>query len=171
NLYGNIFAAIGSVNETDTGSEESFAFGPTAVVKASQVFYRTAHTIAFVNHRPILAGHVLVSSIRAAKRLQELNEEEIRDLFCTVQKVQKAVESEFGANASTIAIQDGVDAGQSIEHIHAHVIPRKPTDFGGNIDQIYSELQKHDKSEHISKTKLRTDEEMLLESTKLKTYF
>ncbi|CAG2123334.1 unnamed protein product, partial [Medioppia subpectinata] len=42
NLYGNIFAAIGSVNETDTGSEESFAFGPTAVVKASQVFYRTA---------------------------------------------------------------------------------------------------------------------------------
>ncbi|CAG2159773.1 unnamed protein product, partial [Oppiella nova] len=75
NLYGNIIPAIDLVHKTDSNSEESFAFGPTAVVKASQVFCRTDHSIAFVNHRPVLAGHVLVAPIRDAKRLQDLSRE------------------------------------------------------------------------------------------------
>ena len=168
-LYGNIIAAQDLVQSLDE-PQQSFQFG-SALVKENQIFYKTKHTIAFVNHRPVLAGHVLVAPIREAKRLADLNSDEITDLFVSVQKVQKAVETEFDANASTIAIQDGVDAGQSIEHLHVHLLPRKPTDFGGNVDQIYSELQTHDKNEFKSKFRLRTDEEMAVESNKLKNLF
>lgn len=167
-LYGNIISANDFENlESDT----SFQFGPSAVVTNFQVFYKTRHSIAFVNHRPILSGHVLVSVIREAKRLQNLSSEEVSDLFLTVQRVQNAIEKEYGASSTTIAIQDGPDAGQSIAHLHVHIIPRKPTDFEGRIDQLYLELQKHDKQQHKEKYRLRTDEEMSNEANRLKKYF
>ncbi|XP_054160837.1 deaminated glutathione amidase-like isoform X2 [Oppia nitens] len=170
-LYGNIIPAEDIEAKLDSNTDQSFQFGPTVVVKPEQIFYKTKQTVAFVNHRPILAGHVLVAPIRAAKRLQDLNSTEITDFFTVVQKVQKAIETEYDAKASTVGIQDGIDAGQSIEHLHAHLLPRKPTDFGGNVDQLWAELQKHDKTEHKSKYRVRTDEEMSAESNKLKSYF
>ena len=169
-LYGNIIPAKAIAQQTTNG-DQPFQFGPTAVVSSSQVFYRSEHSIAFVNHRPLLDGHVLVASLRPVKRLGDLNQEEVTDLFCLVQRVQKAIETEFSANASTVAIQDGLDAGQSIEHLHVHLLPRKPSDFEGKIDQIYVELQKHDKTEHSSKFRLRTDEEMAIQANRLKKYF
>ena len=170
-LYGNIITAQELTNNCEDNEKFEFNFGPNAIVKGYQIFFRTQHSIAFVNHRPVLSGHVLVAPIRSAKRLQDLNSEEINDLFSVVQRVQKAIETEYEANASTIAIQDGIDAGQSIEHLHVHILPRKPTDFGGHTDQIYVELQKHDKNEHKSKFRLRTEEEMTTESKTLKNYF
>lgn len=29
--------------------------------------------------------------------------------------------------------------------MHVHIVPRKPDDFGGNINKIYEELRMHDK--------------------------
>ncbi|RWS20304.1 nitrilase and fragile histidine triad fusion protein NitFhit-like protein, partial [Leptotrombidium deliense] len=140
-LYGHILAASTPPFSED---KKTFNFGDVQI-HDYQLFYKTTSTFAFVNHRPVLPGHVLVAPLRnTARRLSDLTTAEITDLFLCVQKVQKAVETEYGANSSTIAIQDGIDAGQSIFHLHVHIIPRKKGDFSGNIDQIYSELQKHD---------------------------
>lgn len=40
--------------------------------------------------------------------------------------------------------QDGKAAGQSVPHVHVHLIPRKATDFGGNNDMIYPALETHE---------------------------
>jgi len=57
-------------------------------------------------------------------------------------------------------IPDGIDAGQSIEHLHVHILPRKSTDFGGHVDEIYARLQQHDKSGNPFNLKLLTVDEM-----------
>lgn len=62
----------------------------------------------------IIALDVLVSPIRVVKRLSDLSSIEISNLFQTVQKVQRVVERVHSANSSTIAVQDGPDAGQTI---------------------------------------------------------
>ena len=64
------------------------------------------------------------------------------DLFMTVQRVGKMVERVYGASALNIAIQDGCDAGQSVLHLHTHIIPRKKADLDdkGGSDAIYSML-------------------------------
>lgn len=52
--------------------------------------------------------------------------------------------------------------------MHVHILPRKPGDFAEN-DQIYHELQKHDKEEPSKKW--RSEEEMSAEAELLKRYF
>lgn len=57
---------------------------------------------------------VLVSSIRFTKRLENLTPEEVADLFQTVVKVQKVVENVYKSTSSTICVQDGEYAGQTV---------------------------------------------------------
>jgi len=53
------------------------------------------------------------------------------------------IERVFKASALNIAIQDGIDAGQSVPHVHAHIIPRSSGDLDnrGGKDAIYSMME------------------------------
>ncbi|KAL8788668.1 MAG: hypothetical protein Q9213_001596 [Squamulea squamosa] len=152
----------------------------------SQVFHKTAHSFALVNIKPLLPGHVLVSPLRAAKRLSDLNHAEVADLFLTVQQVGKMVERVYGASSLNIAIQDGPAAGQSVPHLHTHIIPRQNADLDekGGSDAIYGMLEgeEGDVGMHLWETsrkrpkfpvvddsarKSRTESEMAEEAQKL----
>ena len=52
------------------------------------------------------------------------------------------VERVYGASSLNIAVQDGVEAGQSVPHVHAHIIPRKKADLDarGGTDAVYDML-------------------------------
>lgn len=56
------------------------------------------------------------------------------------------VERVFSASALNIAIQDGLDAGQSVPHVHAHIIPRQKDDLkeSGGTDAIYRMMESED---------------------------
>ena len=62
------------------------------------------------------------------------------DLFLTVQRVGRMIERVYRASSLNIAMQDGADAGQSVPHLHTHIIPRKRADLDdrGGSDAIYS---------------------------------
>ena len=96
------------------------------------------------------------------------------------------VERVFGATSLNIAIQDGAAAGQSVPHVHTHVIPRKEADLQhkGGSDAIYSMLEgeEGDVGSHLQAKahgrsrfpsldnedrKPRTDEEMSVEAEHL----
>ena len=96
-----------------------------------------------MNLKPLLPGHVLVSPLRPVPRLHDLTPSETSDLFLTVQRVSRVIERVFKASALNIVIQDGIDAGQSVPHIHAHIIPRSSRDLDdrGGKDAIYSMIE------------------------------
>ncbi|KAJ5437513.1 Histidine triad (HIT) protein [Penicillium cf. griseofulvum] len=96
-------------------------FGPFMVTP--QVFHTTPLTFALVNLKPILPGHVLVSPRRIVPRVTDLTPAETSDLFLTVRRVGRMVERVYGATSLNIAVQDGAHAGQSVPHVHAHIIP------------------------------------------------
>jgi bis(5'-adenosyl)-triphosphatase len=89
---------------------------------------------------------VLVSPRRVVPRFNDLSAAEVQDLFLTVQRVSRMVERVFDASSLNIAIQDGVDAGQSVPHVHAHIIPRKRDDLAdkGGTDAIYEMMESED---------------------------
>lgn len=79
-------------------------------------------------------------------RFNDLSAAEVQDLFLTVQRVSRMVERVFHASSLNIAIQDGIDAGQSVPHVHAHIIPRKKDDLEekGGTDAIYEMMESKD---------------------------
>ena len=117
------------------------------VINASQIFYRSPSNLsaAIVNLKPIVPGHVLVISTRVVPRLNQLTSEEYDDLFRTVRVVQNKIEKHYGAESSNVAIQDGISAGQSVFHVHVHILPRISGDFERN-DDVYDELEAWDPS-------------------------
>ncbi|GAB6021841.1 hypothetical protein CHUAL_004413 [Chamberlinius hualienensis] len=137
-----------------------FEFG-SVVVGEKQIFYHTSSCVAFVNIKPVVPGHVLVAPFRKVARFSELTAVEVGQLFICAQTVQKIVELEYGATSSTITVQDGVDAGQTIKHVHVHVMPRKPGDFI-RVDDVYIEL------ENLDKRLKRSEAEMAEEAEKLR---
>ena len=81
-----------------------FNFGPFTVPGAA-VFMRSAQAVAFVNKKPVVEGHVLVSSSRSVPQLGDLSAEEAADLFQLVQKVDSFVQNYYKVGSTTISIQ------------------------------------------------------------------
>lgn len=131
-----------------------FMFGPYKI-GAGEVFLTTEHTFAFVNLRPVVPGHVLVSSKRVVPRFTELTDEEATDLWLTAKRIGAKLEPHFCGSSLTFAIQDGPYAGQTVPHVHIHILPRKSGDFE-KMDDVYDEI---DQKEQELKKKLDLDEE------------
>ncbi|CAC5404188.1 NIT1 [Mytilus coruscus] len=111
-------------------------------------------------------GHF--ASLRPAERLCDLSPTEISDLFNTVQTVSNVIKKHFNGTSLTVAVQDGKDAGQTVMHVHVHILPRREQDIPNN-DDIYHELEKHDKV--MLQSDMRSEEEMEKESSELRKYF
>ncbi|KAJ3657739.1 hypothetical protein Zmor_009523 [Zophobas morio] len=138
------------------------------VIPESTVFYRTQYCYAFTNIRCVVPGHVLISTLRCCRKLEDLMEPEVSDLFKTAVKVQKVMEEVHKTTSTTLCVQDGQYAGQTVPHVHIHILPRKANDFERN-DEIYDRLAQHDRQD--SGMPLRSNAEMSEEATLLRKYF
>ncbi|KHN18631.1 Bis(5'-adenosyl)-triphosphatase [Glycine soja] len=111
------------------------------------------HYITYIYKGQFL--HVLICPKREVKRFGDLTADETSDLWLTAQKVGRQLETYHKASSLTLAIQDGPQAGQTVPHVHIHLIPRKSGDFEKN-DEIYDAM---DEKEKELKQKLDLDKE------------
>ena len=63
-----------------------------------------------------------------------------------VQRVGRGVEQQYNAAALTVTLQDGPAAGQTVPHVHVHVLPRRWGDFEPN-DKVYDAIDDASKEE------------------------
>eukprot|EP00798_Chlamydomonas_sp_ICE-L_P019759 gene19759-26453_t len=119
-------------------SGRKLPFGPFWI-QDSEIFCESELSFAFVNLKPVVPGHVLVSPKKVIKRFSEMSKEEVCDLWCLAHRVGAKLEPHFKASSLTMAIQDGPEAGQSVPHIHIHILPRKTGDFENN-DEVYDAI-------------------------------
>ena len=131
-----------NLSEVNTAQSETFQLFGKFKITTDQIFYASPSGLskAFVNLRPIVPGHVLVISTRVVARMEMLSDEEYVDLWQTVRLVQRVVETNYHSKDSNVAVQDGRIAGQSVPHVHVHILPRLANDFNRN-DDIYDALQ------------------------------
>ncbi len=84
--------------------------------------------IAIRDGFPISEGHSLIIPKSHVQSIFDLEPEEQRMVWTFVAQVRQQLAIELKVRAFNIGINDGKEAGQTIEHAHIHVIPRRPGD-------------------------------------------
>jgi histidine triad (HIT) family protein len=91
--------------------------------------YEDDQTLAFMDVMPQADGHTLVIPKEPAESIFELSSEGAAAMMKTTQRVAKAVKKALNAPGIMITQLNGRPAGQSVFHVHFHIIPRS-----GGID-------------------------------------
>lgn len=84
------------------------------------------YALAFLDHRPLFPGHCLLIPRQHHETLADLPPELVEPFFSTAQRLSLAVPDAMGKPGSFVAINNVVS--QSVPHLHAHVVPRRPKD-------------------------------------------
>ena len=86
--------------------------------------YEDDMTLAFMDVMPQAEGHTLVIPKSEAENLFDLDADYAAAMARTTKKVAAAVKKAFDAPGIMIAQLNGAPAGQTVFHIHTHIIPR-----------------------------------------------
>jgi len=86
--------------------------------------YEDDAVVAFMDVMPQGPGHTLVVPKAPSRNLLDADPATLGPLFTTVQKVALAVKKAFGADGVTILQFNEPASGQTVYHLHVHVIPR-----------------------------------------------
>jgi histidine triad (HIT) family protein len=87
--------------------------------------YEDANTLAFMDIMPSVEGHTLVIPKEAAETILDLSPESAAAVMATTQKVARAVKKALDAPGIMLVQLNGTAAGQSVPHLHFHVLPRE----------------------------------------------
>ena len=104
----------------------------------------TDSEIAFLDIMPCAEGHTLVIPKLEVKRLEDLPESEALSLMRTMQHVAKAVSAAFDGIDYNLILNNGLNAGQEVAHVHFHVLPRtkgSPGPFRERVQYAEGEMQ------------------------------
>jgi histidine triad (HIT) family protein len=83
-------------------------------------------SLAFLDHRPLFAGHCLLIPRVHVETLTDLPPERVGPLFVRARLLCAAVEQALNADGTFLAVNNRVS--QSVPHLHIHVVPRRRKD-------------------------------------------
>lgn len=87
--------------------------------------YEDDYTLAFLDISKDCYGHTLVIPKSHYKNTLDCNEEIFARVMLTVQKVSKHYVNELGFKGINILNANNKEAGQSVNHLHFHILPKK----------------------------------------------
>lgn len=107
------------------------------------VFYTQKDFLGAYNIAPVLPGHSLIIPKKHVISITELNDHELFGFFNTARKVLAILMKAFHTDAFDWSLQEKPEAGQTIEHLHLHIVPRTKYDLQ-NPGDWYPLLQNND---------------------------
>ncbi len=94
----------------------------------SMTVLETNSAMAFLDVGPLAEAHLLVIPKSHYARLDEMREQEMKDLAALLPRLARVVVKVTEAEGYNILQNNGQAAGQAVDHVHFHVIPRKEGD-------------------------------------------
>ncbi len=104
--------------------------------RKAHVVYDDPHVLAFLDIHPASRGHLLVIPKVHADTLESLPEAEVGPLFVGVKVAMRLLEASLRPAGMNVGWNHGWAAGQRVDHLHVHLIPRYPGDGGGGIQSL-----------------------------------
>ncbi|MFC7621971.1 HIT family protein [Microlunatus sp. GCM10028923] len=87
---------------------------------------RTDRLVAFLDHRPVFKGHVLIIPVDHVDTLLDLPPDLMQPLLDLGREIAAALGTALGAQGSFVAMNNVIS--QSVPHLHLHVVPRSKGD-------------------------------------------
>ncbi len=97
--------------------------------------YEDTDTLAFLDIKPINAGHILVVPKKHYQNFEDVPEEELKKVIVTVKKMGALLKDKLGVVGYNVVENNDPVSGQIIAHLHFHVIPRHQVDGNAFWDQ------------------------------------
>ena len=101
---------------------------PFCVLPEVRVLFRNDAAVAVRDAYPVTPGHTLVIPMRHVASFFDATPHEREAMLALLDTAKQQLETEFSPAGYTIGINVGVAAGQTIGHLHMHLIPRYPGD-------------------------------------------
>lgn len=95
-----------------------------------QLIAENEYGFAAYDRYPVNKGHFLVIPYRHFASYFDINDKELVALWGLVKQGQRVVEKAFNPDGYNVGINVGTAAGQTIHHLHIHVIPR----YAGDVE-------------------------------------
>ncbi len=106
---------------------------------------------AILDVNPAARGHVIILPKNHAANIYELPDEDASKIMVVAKKIATAIEKAYHCDGVNILQNNGEAAGQTVFHLHVHVIPRfkgdtvnigwKQGDMPEDLDAICKEIQ------------------------------
>jgi histidine triad (HIT) family protein len=103
----------------------------------AEVVAREPDVVAFLDVQPLADGHVLVVPRAHAASVEDLTPAAADALFRSVVRLAGPVRAALGAAGTTIGINNGEATGQTVPHVHVHIVPRWADDGAGSVHTIF----------------------------------
>lgn len=90
----------------------------------SSVVYEDDHTLAILDISQVTRGHTIVMPKKHCANILEADEETVQQVTMTAKKVAALLAEKTGCAGINLLNNCGEAAGQTVNHLHVHVIPR-----------------------------------------------
>ena len=97
---------------------------PFCRVEEKRIIFRNYHVVVFRDAFPVSKGHTLIIPTRHISSIFDADEELRGEIMKALDESKKILDREFKPDAYNIGINDGALAGQTVNHLHVHLIPR-----------------------------------------------
>ena len=119
---------------------------PFCNIEPDRILWENEHSYVMYDGFPVSKGHALVIPKRHTNSFFETTTDERNALLAGLDYAKQRIDDDFKPDAYNIGINDGQAAGQTVAHLHIHVIPRYPGDVEdprGGIRWIFPDKAKY----------------------------
>jgi len=92
--------------------------------KENLVLYRGKHVFVVMNKYPYTNGHLMIAPLRHCLRLEQLDNNELKELFDLLKACVRILKAIFRPQGFNIGMNIGTVGGAGEDHLHLHVVPR-----------------------------------------------
>lgn len=110
--------------------------------READVIYEDDHVVGILDIFPRTTGHTMIIPKVHAETILDLPAGEVESVFMAVRKMTAILQEALNPDGFTIGINHGKVAGQAIDHLHIHIMPRWHNDGGGSLHSVVGNAPK-----------------------------
>jgi diadenosine tetraphosphate (Ap4A) HIT family hydrolase len=101
-----------------------------------RILASSAQALAVADAFPISAGHTLIIPRRHVASFFELTEDEVAAVHDLLRRMKDRLDEALKPGGYNIGVNIGAESGQTIPHVHVHLIPRYPGDVANPVGGV-----------------------------------